>query len=635
MAPKEHNHTPPLQDLHVDVDLFRIKSVRIAFGLLVSLIIPISLWVLGSWVHQNELSSLRQQLDSRMNLYASNIVSELEKYEYLPIILSRDPILRSVFEVDASRLEVDRANRHLQAIRDTAEVSAVYIMAPSGVTLAASNWDEEDSFVGRNFKFRPYFQRAMTGEIGHYFALGTTSKIPGYYLSYPVLDNDEVKGVVVVKVSVARLEEAWASSDENVVVSDSNGVIIIASREEWKFRTLDVLNQGVRQQLRESLQYLDAPLAPIQTGRRSEIDKSTYKVSIRYPLDRYRNKDTWTDIYIHSRPVLGTNWTIHYLFEEAKLREQVINYILIGVFFWVIVALIALYVLQRRLYQERHRRTLEKVAVELEQRVDRRTKALQEANQHLEEEVLERKKAQDELHMAQDELVQAGKLAALGQMATGITHEMNQPLTAIRSYADNARVLLKRNRVEDVGDNLELISQLCARLGSIFGQLKVYSRKTPSQIQPVAVKKVITDTLNLLLTTTKMEHVAIQNNVPDLQVMAEAIRLEQVFLNILRNAVDAMENQCDPEIWISASQENGLVIIQIRDNGPGFGETDLAHIFDPFFTTKEVGEGLGLGLSISSRIIRDFGGTLKAGNFENGGAVFTIELKQAGENGGL
>ncbi len=619
-------------------DLLQKKSVKLILVILLSLAMPLSLWGLARWTHENSLNTLRLQLDGRMKLYSANIVSELEKYEYLPTILARDPILNNLLENEEDPASVDRANRHLNAIRNTAEVSAVYVMNGKGLTIAASNWAEEKSFVGKNFSFRPYFQNAMSGKTGHYFALGTTSKIPGYFLSHPISDGNSIIGVVIVKVSVARLEEAWDNANEEVMVTDTNGVIIIAGQKEWKFRTFAPLSAEKRKALIESKQYSDAKLIPIETGRTQVIDEHTHRLSILHPLAGEQNAKNWEDVYIRSRTVLGTDWTIHYLSRETNLRNDVINSLIIAAFAWLITILSFLYILQRRnminhrmAFQERHRQTLEAAAIELEHRVERRTKALSEANLRLEEEVKERLKAEDDLHMAQDELVQAGKLAALGQMAAGITHEMNQPLTAIRSYADNAAILLERDRLDDVRSNLKLISELCARLGKISGQLKVFSRKTPSTREPIDLSKVLSDTLSLLQSSTKLETVDIINQVKteNQMVLGEAIRLEQVLLNILRNALDAMHEQQGGKIWISTQMAETRIQIHIRDNGPGFQENELKQVFDPFFTTKEVGKGLGLGLSISSRIVQDFGGVLKAQNHPEGGALFIIELLKA------
>ncbi|NVK18905.1 MAG: sensor histidine kinase [Methylocystaceae bacterium] len=619
-------------------DLLQKKSVRLLLVILISIAMPLSLWGLADWTHKKGLDDLRQQLDARMNLYSSNIVSELEKYEYLPIILARDPILKALFIPDATPEQVDRANRHLSAIRETAEVSVVYVMSPRGITLAASNWDEDMSFVGRNFQFRPYFKNAMLGKVGHYFALGTTTKVPGYYLSYPIENGQQIEGVVVVKVSVARLEESWSNSKEEVVVTDNNGVIIISSTEDWKFRTFKPIAKEKRDQLIQSQQYLNSPLAPIESGRENSIDDHTKRLTIRHPQGWDKNAPNWEDVYIRTRKILGTDWNLHYVFRESRLREDAIDSIIIGAFAWLIAILSFLYFMQRRNminnrlhFQEQHQKTLEQAAIELESRVERRTKALSEANVRLEEEIKERLKAEEDLHMAQDELVQAGKLAALGQMAAGITHEMNQPLTAIRSYADNAKILLERNRLEDTRSNLEQIANLCSRLGKISGQLKVFSRKTPSEKAPISLTKVVTEAINLLSSSAKLEQVQIHNGINDdsIMVLGETIRLEQVLINLLRNALDAMGAQEKAEIWISASTNNRRVSLTIRDNGPGFDEKDMARIFDPFFTTKEVGQGLGLGLSISSRIIQDFGGVLKAHNHKDGGAVFTLELLQA------
>lgn len=630
------------------LDVLQKKSTRLILVALLSIVMPLSLWGLATWTYGRGLDNLRQQLDSRMNLYSSNIVSEVEKYEYLPVILARDPLLQIILHGKRNAKQVDEANRHLSAIRETTQISAVYVMSAKGITLAASNWEEEASFVGKNFRFRPYFKNAMQGKVGHYFALGTTSKIPGYFLSYPIEDKEGIKGVVVVKVSVARLEKSWARAKEEVVITDNNGVIIISSADEWKFRTFDKLDVDVRKGLLASRQYSNAPLRMLQSGRKRIIDKDTVRLSIRHPLKNstYGNvQDSlkWEDIYLRSRPVLGTDWTIHYIFRESQLREDVIENLVIAAFTWLIAILTFLYFLQRRNmvqnrlnFQIRHQKALEEAAVELERRVERRTQALSQANTDLEKEIKERLKTEENLYMAQDELVQAGKLAALGQMAAGITHEMNQPLTAIRSYSDNATVLLERNRIKDVQSNLLQISSLCDRLAKISGQLKLFSRKAPSTIDPLSISKVMDEALTLFKNSAQLDTVVIHNDIQDenIMVLGEMIRLEQVILNILRNALDAMNDITDPTIWISCSIKNRRVAIHIRDNGSGLKDKDMSFIFDPFFTTKEVGEGIGLGLSISSRIIQDFGGVLKASNHIDGGAIFTIDLlQQANPNG--
>jgi two-component system C4-dicarboxylate transport sensor histidine kinase DctB len=621
------------------VDFLKNKSNRFLFVMIMLCILPVFLWTIGSWRHAQSLNELKQTLDSELKLFSSNIVSELEKYEYLPILLSGDPLLKQLLKKDThNKDEIDQVNRHLSLIQNTTEVSTVYLMNKTGLTLAASNWDKEDSFVGKNFKFRPYFKNAMQGGIGKYFALGTTSNIPGYYVSYPLINNNEISGVVVVKVSVARLENDWLNAQKEVFISDRNDVIIISGSTPWKFRTLYPINTKKRDELIQSRQYADANLIPIDRGRETTIDDFTKRLSIRTPTAREGNAEGWDTVYLRSLPVIGTDWTIHYVYRQANVRQDVINILIIAAFSWLITVLSILYILQRRSliasrleYQERHQRTLEEAAVELEKRVERRTRALSDSNQKLEDEIKERQKAEKDLHLAQDELVQAGKLAALGQMAAGITHEMNQPLTAIRSYADNAKILIERERLTDAQSNLGLITELCARLGKISGQLKVFARKTPSQKEPILLSKIITDTLNLLENSAKLENITITNNCEQNNqlVLGETVRLEQVLLNILRNAVDALSDQNDGLIELNLEHSENRMTLLIRDNGPGFKDNDLKHVFDPFFTTKEVGEGLGLGLSISSRIIQDFGGVLKARNHPDGGAVFSIELLKA------
>ena len=250
------------------------KAGVLCLSILVSIAVA-SLWVIGSLAFDKSLADMRAKIDARMSLYSANIVSALEKHEYLPILLSRDPVINEIFQTGLAQSDQDRISRHLNVIQQTAEVSAVYVMDHTGLTRAASNWDQDDSFVGQNFQFRPYFKNAMKGRRGYYFALGTRSKIPGYYVSYPLGDLENPKGVIVVKVSLARLEEAWARARDTVFVTDLNGVAIVGSAQEWLFRTLTPLKANQRDQFLETRQYADAPLKPLQMARREQVDGHT------------------------------------------------------------------------------------------------------------------------------------------------------------------------------------------------------------------------------------------------------------------------------------------------------------------------------------------------------------------------
>ncbi len=278
----------------------------------------------------------------------------------------------------------------------------------------------------------------------------------------------------------------------------------------------------------------------------------------------------------------------------------------------------------RRLLEEK-----ERVRVELERRVAERTAELSRSNALLRGEVEERSRAEADLRRAQDDLVQAAKLAALGQTAAGIAHEVNQPLAAMRTYSDNATVLLARGRAEDAKANLASISALTERIARVTQDLKGFARKASGAVEPVSVQAAVAAALALLGHRLRRQGVRVSADLPEaeIRVWAEQVRLEQVLVNLLQNGLDALEGAAGPEIGISVEAAGERVAVAVSDNGPGIGAEDAPRVFSAFFTTKN--DGLGLGLSISRGIVQDFGGSLTHRERPGGGAVFAVELRRA------
>jgi two-component system C4-dicarboxylate transport sensor histidine kinase DctB len=229
------------------------------------------------------------------------------------------------------------------------------------------------------------------------------------------------------------------------------------------------------------------------------------------------------------------------------------------------------------------------------------------------------------LRATTDSAVQAGKLAVLGQMAGAVSQELNQPLTAVRMFSENAKVLLAQGRLGEVGQNIDRVSSLAERMGQIVAQLSGHLRKQPGPLRPVAVGPAIQSALQLL-GTLREERLAVVIDIepPGLVVLAQAVRMEQVLLNLLRNALEAQPSEGLPSMRVRGDESR--VWIEVRDRGPGIDPQAMDHLFEPFFTTKAQGHGLGLGLAVSVMILRDMGGELTARNEPGGGASFTITL---------
>ncbi len=573
-------------------------------ALLALLLAPL-LWPLQQLAERYYRNELTEQNRQTLDLYVANLLGTLNRYEVLPRILGDLPALRAVLQQDSPQVR-DNANRLLKRLRNQTGADVIYLMATDGNTLAASNWDEEDSFVDRNFAFRPYFRQAMEGRLGRFFGLGTTSGKRGYYFGAAVRDGDQLLGVLVVKVDLDHTETLWGSTPEQLLVTDNFGVVILTSRPDWRFRATRGLGVDEREQIA-----FDQPYPTL------------------YPQDLTLNIDAWL---IQSRELKETGWTVRILAPVSLVERPVRTVVAIGA-----ATLLAL-LLWLGLLMQRRRHFLERLALDsqarqqLEQRVLERTRDLEALNSRLKVEVLEREQAQQELVRAQDELLQAGKLSALGTMSASISHELNQPLAAIRSYADNARVLLDHERVDEARDNLRLISELTARMASIIAHLRAFARRDQHAPERVALQPALDDALALLAKRRQAMGVELIRDLPEatLWVQAGETRLRQILANLLANALDALGERPQPRrIWLRAELEGDGVLLTLRDNGPGFSAEALQRAREPFFTTKTSAQGLGLGLAICDTLTRALGGELRMSNHPEGGAQLGLFLRSA------
>ncbi len=559
-------------------------------GLLI-LLVPVVAWLTVRWSESHAYQRLAAQGRERLTLYGEMLHSELAKSRNIPVVLSSDrQVIELLADPEAAKGEgrIAALDRRLQELNAELGASAIYVLDSTGLTLAASNWAEgSGSFVGQRFAFRPYFLAAVHGHPGSYFALGMTSNQPGHYNAMPVSKGGGVLGAVVVKTSMDRLERGWSGGAERVFVTDRFGIVFITNIPAWRFHSLNPLDAESMRSLKASRQYGNERLPPlglVAGDPLTSIDGHAY-VMVSQPLAD------------------GQGWTLHVLMQIGDARARARDLGLLAVAGVGLTVLVVYFFIHRARMRRRYTR-------ELEERVLERTAALMEK---------------------QDELVQAAKLAALGQMSAGMAHEINQPLAAIRSYADNARTLIDLGRNELVRENLGEIADLTERMARMTGQLKQFARKSPGSAEPVAVTAVIDGVLALMASRLRSDGVELEWLPPGgaLKVWGEEVRLQQVLVNLLRNALDAMREQVERRLTIGVATDDRQVHVMVRDNGPGIASEVLPRLFEPFFTTKQAGDGLGLGLSISEGIVRDLGGQLVAGNHPGGGAVFTITLSRA------
>lgn len=572
-------------------------------------------WYLGSVQRESLLDELELQVRQELDLYVSHLEGQLDHYAFLPPLLAGDFRLQSLLIAPKNREQQEQVNDFLSHVNEIAGSLDVYLMDVNGVTLAASNWRDALTFVGSNFSFRPYFIDAMRGKAGRYYALGTTSRRRGYYFSYPVGDADEPQGVVVVKIDIDTLEHNWRKKDTELIVTDPDGVIFVATRPEWRYRTLQPLSAAAIARIRASRRYPEAALTPVFYQQQHTRVSGAQILRLGEPGGAgYLGLAT-------DMPQAG--WRVQLLVSQKVIAPQVWQTRLLALALLSLLATAGwLYAAHRRRQRERDsvkRVAMQEALVELERRVGQRTADLTEANRRLRQEV-------EEHERTRDELIQAAKLAALGQMSAGINHELNQPLTAMRTYADNARTYLERENLEQAGWNLQQISELTGRMAQISGQLKVFSRKASGRLIRVSLRAGMDGARRIVRTRVQQTGAQLVVDLPpgDLYVAADPVQLEQVLVNLIGNACDVLRQRPVRRIDVSARQEGDRVRVRVRDSGPGIAAENLERIFDPFFTTSE--SGLGLGLSISHTIVQRLGGSLTVGNAVTGGAVFTLTL---------
>ncbi len=732
--------------------------IRLLVSAVTAVLFIVVVWATMAWTEQAGTERLRERAANNLSLYIANLRGELEKFQYLPASLAKSSELIDLLRHPDDPLRVQRINQLLFSINEVSGASDTYVMTRTGHTIAASNWDSDSSFVGRNFSFRPYFQDALQGRLGRYYALGTTSVKRGYYFAYPVRERDHAIGVVVVKVNLTAAEQDWGAGMTEYLVTDPDGIVFLSTLPGWKLHSLNPILPDTLDDIRVSRRYnaQNIEYLPLRVMQTVSADTRV----VRIPEEAFgEREETWARGWLEVRqPMPEAGWEVRILANMSEVYSSVFRSILVATLMFAFTVMAILFWLERRraiadreAYQiaaqrqaeaneahvraiidntnaglitvdasgciesfnpcaeglfdttselacgqpftaflaerggqactaqlqrlaerdrpmecegrrasgsqfpieltalaiatdhraryiltvhdlterKQHELALRQAHDRLEERVLERTQDLNITNRRLREEVDERLRAEENLRQTQAELIQAAKLAGLGQMSAGISHELNQPLAAIRTYADNARALLQQGRDEKAHWNLEQISELTVRMAKIITQLKTFARKGDTEMTRVSLLAILDRALELLAMRIEQSGTVISVQVAEeIEVIAEPVQLEQILVNLFTNAIQAMEDVAPKRLSIVATADGEYVDIRVRDSGPGIEQQHAEHIFDPFFTTKEVGQGLGLGLSISYRIVEGFGGQLRARNHPDGGAEFSVILRE-------
>lgn len=570
-------------------------------------------------VAESYFDEVAAQGGTTLRLAVSALGGHLSRYEPLPALMAdHDDIEELVAHPDDQELRL-RANIYLKSINDLLKSSDIYIMTLDGETIAASNYDGPASFVGQNFSYRPYFQDAAKGQQSKFFALGTTSHKRGYYFASPILFNGDIKGVIVFKVDIEGIEASFGNGENRIFVNDPEGIIFMTGTPEWLYAAIQPLTPERIARTESSRRYSDANLKQLA------VTHGTFGAQTLMTIQEGQQEREYISL---SQAMPEAGWTVNVLIDTSSIRTQVkTTMVAIVLCLCLVGALIAAMLQRRRRLRERLVHQAEAQA-ELERRVEERTADLARVNRDIKHEIAERRQTEKRLRKTQKDLIQAGKLAALGQMSAALSHEFNQPLAAAKTYAESASLLIERGRVEEASDNLKRISALIDRMAAIGKHLRNFARKPNEKLGPVSVESVVSDTLEIVNARLRAADARLLMDLGAMPLLVKAgpVRLQQVLVNIISNAADAVQGQEDRRIELTARQQGDKVTLSVRDYGPGVPPAIMERIFDPFFSTKGVGKGLGLGLSISYNIVKDFGGRLSVTNLPEGGARFDIEL---------
>lgn len=591
------------------------RPARVRRVLVVLLLIAPIFWAVHGFRFKSELDALSLHASQRLALLSASLNAELLRFESLPAVLAEHPQLRLLLASPNDTALVERTNRLLERINDRAGAAMLYLIDTDGNTLAASNWQRPDSFVGENYAFRPYFNEALDGGTGLFFAVGATTHIPGFFIAHPVRDAQRVVGVIAVKIELALLEQTWAASGESVVVVDRHGVVALSSVDAWKFATLAPLDDNTRGFLERTRQYYTEALSPLALRwldmRRALLDTREYVV-VRQPLP-------WID------------WEMLMLRDTGPARQAAVATLLALALVLCVMVVAALY------WRLRARRLSERLAAQamLERTVEERTADLAATNVQLTREIGERVHAEQELRGAQRALIEANRLAALGQMATGVAHELNQPLAALRAFAGNGLVLLERNLLDALKDNMVQMIGLVERMGRLTSQLKVFASRRQSVGGRASAGAAIEVVAGWFRDRLDKGRVSLVCEGEDLCLPLNAQALEQVLSNLIGNALDALGESVEGVITIGSGRDDDGVWLQVADNGPGIDASVRDRVMQPFVSTKPLGQGLGLGLAIVGELVEASGGRLEIGDRDGGGTVVKMRWPVVGgEPGG-
>nr|WP_235859762.1 ATP-binding protein [Tranquillimonas rosea] len=548
-----------------------------------AIIALVVVWVTNDLLTERFTESTRNRAEVRLALYSGNLMSELQRASVVPLLLSRDPALIGALNSG----DYSSTTQRLLSYVDEIGAASLMLLDSDGRAVAAT----DRSRLGSTHRSTSFFVEAMRSNETVFSTSQTEAGGYKFNYSQKITDGSDLLGVIVVGVDLGQFEEAWAGFSDAVFVTNSEGQIILATESRWR---------GLSEE--EALQVRSAPNA-ISRAIQATADWTAL------PPDAYLAGEA---VMRQETRIPFQGWRMTSFTTYASVRERVNGVLALEIMGFAILMAGGFYLMSRK-------------AVSRSIFFQRESAQLRRLNTALQREIASREKAEANLQVAEQTVAQTSKLAALGEMSAAVSHELNQPLAAMKTYLAGAKLLLQRRRPEEALSSFQRIDDLIDRMGAITRQLKSYARKGGEAFEPLDLRDCVSSAVAMMEPQLKARDVSISMSLPREPVMVKGdrIRIEQVMINLLRNAVDATRQQDDPQVslYLTAGVS---ALLTVSDNGPGI--EDLESLFEPFYTTKAPGDGVGLGLAISSSIVADLGGRLTAHNGDEGGAVFELRL---------
>lgn len=572
---------------------------RRAFWPLLALLAVLAAAGAGGMAWHLSQKSLEERLDRALGLTARTIAAEIERFRYLPELTLEDPRIRAAITWPKSDAAILAANRALARAAQHSGASDLYLLNAEGTAIAASNWQAENSFIGVNYAFRPYFSDALSRGNGRFYGVGVTTGEPGYFLSSHTVINGK-DAVMVAKVDLRPLQTGWSDADGTLAVADRFGVVFLSGAENWLYRPLFPLPPGRAEEITAARAFASLPVterAPVLQGQdQTRVLRVDGMALLR---QQALPRDSWT--LVISAPLAPVHQAMLLTVGAALVTALALG------------ALTQIYLQRRHLIAMRLRQN-----AMLESRVVKRTAALMR-------EIDERRRTEADLRAARDALIHSEKMAALGRMSAAIVHEISQPLAAMEATLA-AALLSGKAEDEFVASRIEKARSHIRRILRTIRHLKSFSRKDSGTLGPVSVDAALRNAIDLVAPRASDVGIEIafapEGDSPVIRV--GQVRLEQVLVNLLVNALDAVEGVTSPAITLSRTLREGQVEIAVTDNGAGIPPSLISRVMEPFFSTKTSGESLGLGLSISRSIVEEFGGSLTLTEAVGGGTCAAL-----------